>query len=286
MSGTITGGGAATGNTLTARDVANTWAINAADAGSVTNVNAFTGVGNLTGGTDTDSFTLSGTGSVSGTITGGGAATGNTLTARDVANAWAINAADAGSVTNVNAFTGVGNLTGGTNTDSFTLSGTGSVSGTITGGGAATGNTLTARDVANTWNLTANDAGSVTNNVNAFTGVGNLVGGSNTDAFVFTDAVVMSGTINGAGGSDTLNLGSYTTARSVVINATSTADGFAGTEASVTGGFSGINVVTLPAGTVNSLQGADFANSWAITTLNAGTLTENGNVLTFWGRTI
>ena len=49
------------------------------------------------------------------------------------------------------------------------------------------------------------------------------------------------------------------------------------------GGFSGINVVTLPAGTVNSLQGADFANSWAITTLNAGTLTENGNVLTFSG---
>ena len=96
MSGTITGGGAATGNTLTARDVANTWAINAADAGSVTNVNAFTGAGNLTGGTNTDSFTLSGTGSVSGTITGGGAATGNTLTARDVANTWAINAAKCG----------------------------------------------------------------------------------------------------------------------------------------------------------------------------------------------
>ena len=49
-------------------------AINAANAGTLTDANGanvFTGMANVTGGTNTDAFTLSGTGNISGTIAGG-----------------------------------------------------------------------------------------------------------------------------------------------------------------------------------------------------------------------
>ena len=219
VSGTI-GGGAdtATNNTLQARDVANTWNITANNAGSVDNVNAFTNIGNLTGGTDNDSFVLGNGFGVFGTISGGGgtantldygaystAVTVNlqtpsatnvgsfnglnnfvggtasdTLTGANVANTWTVNAPNAGDV-NGTTFSSFENLTGGTSTDGFTLTGTGSVSGTINGGAdAATNNTLQARDVVNTWSITANNAGSV-DSVNAFTNIGNLTGGTAND---------------------------------------------------------------------------------------------------------
>ena len=64
-------------DTLVGADVANTWSIKGANAGTVGAV-AFNGFSNLTGGTGTDSFTLSG-GTVSGAIDGGTGA--NTLMA-------------------------------------------------------------------------------------------------------------------------------------------------------------------------------------------------------------
>ncbi|MEK6243972.1 MAG: hypothetical protein AABM33_05660, partial [Pseudomonadota bacterium] len=255
------------------------WAITTPNSGTVDG-KTFTNFSILKGTTGDDSFALSGTGTVTGSIDGLGQATADTLTARDVPNTWSINAPNAGSVTNVTAFTGIENLTGGTNTDAFTLSGTGSVSGTITGGGAVLGNTLQARDVANTWNLTANDAGNVTN-VYAFTGIGNLVGGNTTDNFVFSNAVVMSGTVNGGtgAGANTLDWSAYATPRSVALTSAGT-PGFNGNETSITGGFLNITAVTGPAGQANTLQGMAAPAAWAITTLNSGTYT-SGQVLTF-----
>ena len=176
------------------------------------------------------------------------------------ANAWSITAGDAGSLTenaNVLTFSGADSLIGGTNTDGFTLAG-GTLSGSIAGGGGGGVNTLTGDDVANTWGVTGNDSGTLTGITSGYTDIDNLVGGSDTDAFNFTDGVVVTGSIDGNVGSDTLNLSAYTTPRTVVINATSTANGFAGTEASIANGFADIDVLSLPAGAGDSLQGGEL----------------------------
>ena len=86
---------------------------------------------------------------------------------------------------------------------------------------------LVGSDSGNTWNITANEAGDVNGSVQ-FTNVENLTGGGDTDDFVFSDAVGVSGFIDGGNGSDTLDYTFYT---SVV-----TVDLFGGT-ATVTGGI-------------------------------------------------
>ena len=144
-------------DTLVGADVANAWTINGANAGTVGTV-AFNGFSNLTGGSNSDGFTLSG-GTLSGALDGGTGS--NTLTADNLANTWTITGTDAGTVTGITGgFSNIANLTGGTGTDSFTLSG-GTLSGAIDGG--LTGaNTLIADNVANTWNITGADSGTVT----------------------------------------------------------------------------------------------------------------------------
>ena len=255
--------------------------VTGADLGTVDTI-AFTNVGNLTGSTGADTFTLAG-GTLSGSIAGGGGAGINTLTGDNVANTWTVTALDAGTLTGVtNGFSDIDNLIGGTDTDGFTLVG-GTLSGSIAGGGGAGVNTQTGDDVANTGGVTGDDSGTLTGITSGYTDIDNLVGGSDTDAFNFTDGVVVTGSIDGNFGSDTLNLSAYTTPRTVVINATSTANGFAGTEASIANGFADIDVLSLPAAAGDSLQGADFANAWSITAGDAGSLTENANVLTFSG---
>jgi hypothetical protein len=97
-------GGGAT-DTLTGADVANTWTINAPNAGNVDGT-TFSGFENLTGGTNTDGFTLTGTGSVSGTVNGGAdAATNNTL--GRVTSPYGTSRRTA-ATHNVNAFTNIG----------------------------------------------------------------------------------------------------------------------------------------------------------------------------------
>ena len=234
-----------------------------------------------------------------GTITG----TGGTLTGRNLASTWDLDGTptynDGSFTLNIGGFAALQggtntdafnvsaastfNLLGGTGTDSFTLSGgSGTLTGTIDGEGGGT-DTLTGDDVANTWGVTGNTSGTLTGVSGGYSNIEILVGGSNTDAFNITDGVVVPGSIDGNAGIDTLNLSAYTSARTVAITATSTTDGFDGTEASVTGGFNDINTLTLPAGAGDSLTGANFANAFAITGGDSGTLTENGQVLTWSG---
>lgn len=69
---------------------------------------------------------------------------------------------------------------------------------TVTGNGTADNNTLQAQDIVNTWNVTSNDTGNVNGAwVIDFTNVGNLVGGTNDDTFVFADGAGTSGLIDG-----------------------------------------------------------------------------------------
>ena len=192
----LIGGGA--DYSLLADNVANTWVITAQNDGTVGGV-SFTDFSNLTGGNDTDDFVLSG-GSATGTINGGAGT--DSLTANNSANNWSILSADGGSVDSVFAFSSIENLVGGTGTDAFILN-TGSISGTIDGG--AGNDSLAPDDVANTWNITATDAGTVTG-VGSFSNIENLNGRNDTDDFSVVDGAGITGTIDGGGGTDTIDL--------------------------------------------------------------------------------
>ena len=67
-----------------------------------------------------------------------------------------------------------------------------------------------------------------------FSGFEALQGGSGNDAFVFANGTVFPGSIDGGAGSDTLNFAACTTARSVLLTGLGSADGFDGSEASLT----------------------------------------------------
>lgn len=190
-------------STLTAADVANTWVITSENDGTVAGV-TFSDFKNITGGSNTDDFILSG-GSVTGTLNG--AAGLNSLTANDTDNDWNILSADGGNiVTSVFAFTNIANLIGGGLDDSYLIN-AGSVSGMIDGGAGS--DALSAANVANVWTITANNAGTVTN-VNAFQNIENIVGRTSTDDFSLADGVTMSGTIDGGGGDDSIDLSAQT----------------------------------------------------------------------------
>ena len=233
----LIGGGA--DYTLVAPDLPNTWTITGQNDGSVAGL-TFTDFSNLIGGSDTDDYVLSG-GSVSGTIDGAGGA--NSLYANDIANNWNILSADGGNVDNVFAFTNIANLIGGTGVDTFTLNG-GTISGTADGGAGS--DSLAADNVANVWNITATDAGDVTG-VAAFVNMENLNGRNDTDDFTILDGAGLSGTLNGGGGTDSVDLSAQGTALVVDLGS---------------GGYANIEKFT---GNGNAtLIGDNIANTWVI----------------------
>src|ERR1019366_8606738 len=202
ISGTISGGGVATGNTLTGNSGVGTWTVNAPNGGTLVDANGtntFADVGNLTGGGGNNSFTLAG-GTLSGAIVGGAGV--NSLTGDNVPNTWTISGANAGGVTGVTGgFTQIANLNGGTSTDSFTLSATGHISGTISGGGVATGNTLTGNSGVGTWTVNAPNGGTLVdaNGTNTFADVGNLTGGGGNNSFTLAGGTLSGAIVGGAG---------------------------------------------------------------------------------------
>ncbi len=159
-----------------------------------------------------------------------GMAGNDTLVAASVANVWEITGANSGTL-NGNPFDGIENLTGGSSTDVFHMNTGGSISGKI--GGGAGSDTLVAADQANTWNITATNAGKL--NGTAFAGMENLTGGDQNDNFVFARAKGVTGHIDGGAGINMLNYAAYTTSVKV--------DLAAGTATNIGGGVSNISVV-------------------------------------------
>ncbi len=108
-------------------------------------------------------------------------------------------------------------------------------------------------------------AGGDTFNVGAATPAGtniDLQGAGGND--VFNIAAVLTGEVNGQAGSDTLR---GTLINLVVLNG-GTADGFDGTEDSITAGFNGIETIIADAATANTtLTGRNDSSTW---TLNTG----------------
>jgi hypothetical protein len=76
------------------------------------------------------------------------------------------------------------------------------------------GTTLVGADAPNNWTITGQDSGTLIGTAIAglvsFSGVANLTGGSDTDLFRFDDGQSISGSLDGGGGTNTLDLGAYT----------------------------------------------------------------------------
>ena len=151
-------------------------------------------------------------------------------------------------------FSGIQSLVGNANTDSFVLT-TGTLAGTVDGAGGT--NTLTGANVANTFTVTGSNSGTATGLGTGFSNVQSLVGNANTDSFVLTTGT-LAGTVDGAGGTNTLTGANVANTFTVTGSNSGTATG--------TGGFSN----------VQSLVGGSSTNSFV---LNAGTLagSVNGN---------
>jgi hypothetical protein len=243
---TLTGGiagiaslvGGSGNNTLVGSDTSNTWLINSTNSGTLNNTFSFSGIGNLTGGAGNDTFKFAANNvGVTGVVSGGGGTDALNYTA------WT------SSIT-VNLQTLTATRTGGIAAISTVAAGSGT-------------NTLVGPNGVNTWNLTGPNAGTI-NGIFAFTGVGNLTGGTSSDIFKFGPNASITGKVTGGGGAETLDY-SGNAGVAVTINLQ------AGTATS-TAGISNVTGLVGSAAVTNTLVAANTTNSWSITGPNAGSL--------------
>ncbi|NNF15934.1 MAG: hypothetical protein HKN70_04260, partial [Gammaproteobacteria bacterium] len=233
----IDGGAQVMGDTLIGNNVANTWTVTGANAGSV-NTQAFSGIENLTGGSAVDAFAINAT--VAGNVDG---AAGN-------------------DTFNLAAAVG-GNLLGNAGDDTITLAGGGSAA-TIDGGTEITGDTLIGDNAASTWTVTGPDSGTV--NTQAFTEIENLTGGTAADAFAINATVA--GTVDGGAGNDTFTVAAAITGNllgntgdDIITLATG------GSAATIDGGTEVMG---------DTLIGDNVANTWTVTGADSGTVNTQG----------
>jgi hypothetical protein len=97
-------------------------------------------------------------------------------------------------------------ILGGSGNDRFTVASPLPATGISIDGGAGT-NTLVGPNTANTWSITGPNAGTL--GPIAFANFQNLAGGSSTDSFFFHTGGSLSGSIDGQGGSNTLDYSAY-----------------------------------------------------------------------------
>ena len=178
-----------------------------------------------------------------------------------------------------------GTVDGGGGGDIFNIT-NGQLIGTLTGGAGT--DTIVGGSMANVWDVTADNAGSLnpgTANEQTFTSIESWTGNTLVDSFVFQGDFIIGGTLDGAGGTDLLDLSIYTTQTDATLTAAGGTDGFAGTvvtdgPTTVTG-FDNMNSIlggaALP--DQNELTGSNTVNDWQIT--GSGTVSTNGKLIAF-----
>jgi hypothetical protein len=143
---------------------------------------------------------------------------------------------------------------------------------------------LFASDAANTWNITGQNAGTLSSALLAgtvtFSGRVSLYGGNGADTFVFADGAGVGGVIDGGGGTNTLNYSSYSSSVLVDLQ-TGSATGVGGGIANIqnvtggTGGGAGVYNILVGNGG-NVLTGGDGRRNLLIAGASASTL-QGGN---------
>jgi hypothetical protein len=135
-------------------------------------------------------------------------------------------------------------------------------SGSLVVNGQGGTNTLVGPNAAETWNITAANAGSV--GVTTFSNVQKLTGGTSTDAFRFTAAGSVTGRVDGGGGTNTLDYSGDGGIAATVNLATNTA--------TKTGGFANIQKLVGSSSAADTLIGPNAASTWIISGANSGTV--------------
>ncbi|MHB8121545.1 MAG: filamentous hemagglutinin N-terminal domain-containing protein [Desulfuromonadaceae bacterium] len=255
FNGSIAGGGGT--DTLAATNGTNAWQVIGANAGTLNTTTTFSGITNLAGGADADTFTL-GVPTFSGSIAGGGGS--DTVAAANGTNVWQVTGANAGTLNTTTTFSGITSLAGGLVADTFSLAtDITTFNGSIAGGGGT--DTLHATNGSNAWQTTGTNSGTL-NATTAFSGITNLSGGSGADTITL-GVSTYNGSITGGGGTDTLagsngaNMWQSTGSNSGTLNTATI--------------FSGITNLTGGSG-ADTLTGRNVINNWNITGTKAVTV--------------
>ncbi|WP_347332669.1 beta strand repeat-containing protein [Marinimicrobium locisalis] len=243
-------------------DTNGTWNLSTSDSNDDRYL-TMTGMSQLFGGTESDTFTLGEGVSHLGSIDGGSSAP-NTLRVLEGSNSWQLN--EAGDDTALV----VGSVTG--RVDDFssfqTLQGSGTD--TFYGRNRTTGWTLSenAADHNDEWSL---DEG--TGSIEGLTlkGMNKLVGGNDVDTFTLNASTDFNGTVDGgASGGDTLEVKGGGNAWRISGYGTNNTDGVAGEVTSLSTEFSAINILTGAAG--DRLSAPNESNNWSLTGADSGTV--------------
>ena len=220
LDGTIDGGNDS--DSLVGDDDDNTFTITGSNEGTLEGkTSGWSNIENLFGRGGEDSFTFEDSGSLDGTIDGGNDS--DSLVGDDDDNTFTITGSNEGTLEGkTSGWSNIENLTGRGGEDSFTfnIDDGASLSGNLNGGAGTdtlTSNSTTAQtfdisgaisfpaitgaanSIENLRGGTGNDTFNVTVNT-----ILNLLGNSGNDNFIFSDEVVLTGSINGEGGNDTL----------------------------------------------------------------------------------
>ena len=233
--GTLTGfvdGGAGL-NTLIADNSPSTVILTADNQGSITGISGtFSNMGNLTGGSGADTFSLT-AGTLSGAIDGGAGI--DSLTTPNQATTFGITGTNSGTLTGVaNGFQNLENLTGNAQGDSFQFTAAGSIQGTIDGAGGS--DLLIADDSGAFIDISGTDGGTYGGKVAGWQNIENIQGGAGDDTFLLS-ATTLTGTLDGGGGND-LMVGDTVANQFIVLVPNG------GTVTGVLGGFSNIENLT------------------------------------------
>jgi hypothetical protein len=176
------------------------------------------------------------------------------------------------------------NLFGDTGNDTFAVIG-GAGSGVSVAGGSGSC-TLVGDDLPMIWTIDGHNSGRLDNGV-LFSGVGNLVGGSAADDFVFDSGASLSGNIDGKDGGNALDF-TADPGQGIVLTAEGAIGGFDGTDTNtntLAGQFSNISeIVGSSAPSEDGLSGLNTAATWVVTpAASTYTVNADGRSLSFLG---
>jgi len=268
----INGGTGAGTNTLTGRETANTWSINASSSLGLTSggsyVSLFSNINSLNGGASIDTFDISAV--FSGNVSGGG---GN-------------------DIFNISASVGGGTLSGNAGDDTFNIQSTGLTIGLIDGGSLTetTGDKLIAANENNYWLINTVGGGAIfTSESNrtaltpislGFNGIESITGNNANDNFLISGAGSLTSIDGGGAGINSLtglngaNTWTIAGTNSVAVTSGSTyVNSF--TNIDIVNGGSGVDTFNVNAGstigTLNGQVGNDvFTINGTVTSVNGG----------------
>jgi len=228
-------------------DQTNTWNITTDDAGTVTGSTSgtvtFSSFENLTGGNADDSFVFSDGVCLSGSLAGAGSvASGNSISLAAYTTAVEVNMQSSVITGVTGTYSNIRNFTGGTSLQ----------------------DRLIAPDAqTNLWEITGQDTGTINTNEATFANIEKLTGGTGDDTFTIMAGDSVTGLVDGATGTNTLDYSNYTAAIEFDL---------AEQTATATGGYDNIAILIGSGALTDVVVGPIADSTWTISAANGGTV--------------